>query len=135
MTYKYKKATEELQKNTEKNLENKREWWKAISGSHEVTIETDFHEFTTEWEGTTMEKVAVNISVEGDKFIWSISKGKSYRSLYGQLCLVAENHNNTLVNKTINLLVKGSGSDVDYTVVEAVGLIPTEQPKKEDEVK
>ena len=108
------------------------EWWKPVSGSHLVEIQEEPESYILEWEGREINKIRMPIKVLGKEYTWSITKGQTFRSLYGQLMLIGQDKG-LLKGVTITLVVKGSGRDVDYTVLESVGLIP--KPVVEEEVK
>lgn len=111
-----------LQKAGEQN-----EWFKPQAGQYKVRFLTNGEEYETVWEDKTMQKVRFDIEIKNKKYSWGVTKGKTEISLYGQIALCGAAMEG-LVDKEITLLVKGSGKDVDYTVIEA---LPLMSPKEE----
>lgn len=108
----------------------KKEWFKPKPGKNKIKLLSEGQAFTTEWEGKELHKVRFDIEFEGKEFSWGITKGSSYKSLYGQLALIAQNNKGKLTGQEITLLTIGKGRDTNYTILEAVDLIPTEIPEE-----
>jgi hypothetical protein len=103
-----------------------RNWWKATAGQHKIKILSDGEKYTTtikeKEDVKTIDKVRFEIEINNEKFSWGVTQGITQRSLYGQLVLIGE-QKGTLKDEVITLLVKGSGKQVDYTVLEALPLM------------
>lgn len=117
----YNKEKESLIETTERN------WWKPTAGQHSILFVSEAEEFDIEWEGETIHKVAFKISVDNKEYDWSMTKGRTQNSLWGQITLVGANLGN-LKGREITLVVKGEGKNTSYTVMEA---LPLMKPKEE----
>ena len=98
----------------------------------EEPIETTFED-KKDGSKTPQIKLKIKISGQDKEQAWYISKGKTSRSLYGQLIALGRGENG-LAKKNIQLLVKASknkdGKDTnDYTVVEAIKYLKTAEEK------
>jgi|26BtaG_2_1085354.scaffolds.fasta_scaffold03785_15 hypothetical protein len=131
MNYSPKKGQEESKmdyKHEKQNLQQVKNWWKATAGKHKIEILSEPEPYTVEWEGKVINKVRMDIKVEGEKFSWGVTKGATENSLYGQLVLIGENKGK-LEGEKITLIVKGSGKDVEYTVEESLSLMTPKEEK------
>jgi hypothetical protein len=86
-------------------------------------------------DGSKTQQIRLKVDVAGQEQTWYVSKGKTGRSLYGQLIALGKGEGG-LAGKQIQLLVKASknkaGEDTkDYTVVEAIKYL---QQGKEEKV-
>ena len=106
-----------------------RNWLKPGIGQHIVKFLSEGEEYTYEWEGDTIEKVRFEVEVNNEKFDWGVTKGKTANSLFGQIALVAKNRPQ-LTDSTVTLVVKGSGKETAYTIVEALAYMVKEEPVK-----
>jgi len=106
-----------------------RNWLKPGIGQHIVKFLSEGEEYTYEWEGDTIEKVRFEVEVNGEKFDWGVTKGKTANSLFGQIALVGKNRPQ-LTDSTVNLVVKGSGKETTYTITEALTYMVKEEPVK-----
>ena len=106
-----------------------RNWLKPGIGQHIVKFLSEGEEYTYEWEGDTIEKVRFEVEVNNEKFDWGVTKGKTANSLFGQIALVAKNRPQ-LTDSTVTLVVKGSGKETAYTIVEALAYMTKEEPVK-----
>lgn len=104
-------------------------WFKPSSGKYKIKFLEEPKPVTKEIKDKVVDQIETEIELNNQNTNWSITKGKGVRSLYGQLMLVAEDRGK-LKDETINLIVKGSGQDIDYTVTEAIDLIPTSPPEE-----
>jgi len=104
-----------------------RNYWKPEAGQHKVKFLNNGEEYEFEWEEKTIKKVGFKVEIEGTTYDWGITKGITEQSLYGQIALVGASKE-TLEGTEINLIVKGSGKTVEYTVLEA---LPFMKPKEE----
>lgn len=71
--------------------------------------------------GETRDVAVFRVEVDGEEMRWSITKGQSDSSLWGQLVKVAQDRGG-LEGETINLIRTGTGTDTTYTVEEAADL-------------
>ena len=106
-----------------------RNWLKPGIGQHIVKFLSEGEEYTYEWEGDTIEKVRFEVEVNNEKFDWGVTKGKTANSLFGQIALVAKNRPQ-LTDSTVTLVVKGSGKETAYTIVEALAYMTKEETVK-----
>jgi len=91
----------------------------------EEPVETQFKAM----DGKETPQIKLRVNVAGKNLVWYVSKGITFRSLYGQLMALGKGENG-LAGKKVQLLVKSSknkeGKDTnDYTIVEAVKYLPT----------
>jgi len=104
----------------------KGDWFSPKAGTYQITV---LKEPTKEdiriakFDDDSVEQVILNIKVkgaEGEK-LWSVTKGKTSNSLWGQLCLFAKYENNgKFSGKEFQLIVKGEGKSKNYTVYESL---------------
>jgi len=112
-------------------------WWNPTVGVHEVKFLSEGEEYESRFvirgEEQILDKVRYEIEVNGERYSWGITKGKTTNSLWGQLCVVGAKWG-TLKDKTIKLMVKeerrGGRIVRSYTVVEAVEIMQEEESKK-----
>ena len=98
------------------------QWFEASAGTHKIKILKEGNEFTSTFkDGTIVHKVRLEIQVNDERMNWGVTKGLTQNSLYGQLCLLGA-EKGTLEGQSITLLIKGTGKNKDYTVVEAMPL-------------
>ena len=97
-------------------------FWKPVAGQYKVHFLTDGEEGEFEWEGKTIRKVYFEVLVDGEKKDWSVTKGETQKSLYGQLVLIAASLGK-LKGQTISLVVKGMGKETSYAILEALSLM------------
>lgn len=95
-------------------------WFKPISGTYKVVLigEPKEDRFFQE-DGKVQDQAVFDIEVKAEKFKWTVSKGKTASSLWGQLLLVAKKNGFVFNGCLLTLIVQGSGKDKRYTVVEA----------------
>ena len=105
------------------------EYFKPKEGSTKILFVDEGKERTFEWEGDTISKIDFAIEVDKKPMVWSVTRGKTQNSLYGQLVQVAVARG-TLIGQTINLLVRGVKMARTYLVMEAMNL-PTNKIKNE----
>lgn len=101
---------------------------KVEEGQTKIKFLDDGTAHTFDWEGETIEKVNFKVEVSGKAFTWSVTKGKTINSLYGQIAHIGASKG-TLVGQTITLLVKGQKKQRQYIVMEALDL--TKKTKQE----
>jgi len=105
------------------------EFLKLKAGQHKVEFQNDGIERTQVWEEKEIPKVDFKVRVNGQEFTWSVTKGITVNSLYGQIALVAKN-NTSLIGKTVTVIVKGSGKETSYTILEALALMEQEEKNR-----
>ena len=115
----------DYEKEAEK-LSNGTEFLKLEAGQHKVTFLDDGEEKIvpdtfSDKDNATMVKIFFKVKLKDKEYTWSVVKGETETSLYGQLILVGRNFG-TLVNKTLNVIVQGEGKKKKYIVMESVGL-------------
>lgn len=101
-------------------------WWNPTVGSHRIKILSEGEEYSTVYKNQTIPKVRFEIEVNGEKYNWGVNKGKTTRSLWGQLVMLGKAWGG-LKDKTISLVVKTTqrrdGTTIrEFTVLEAVNL-------------
>ena len=62
-------------------------------------------------------RVAIEIEIEGKEKIWTMGKGKTPASSYGQICKLATTKNNTLKDIEFQVVVTNDGKKNSYTIV------------------
>ena len=101
------------------------DWFKPESGTQKVTFldEGDDQERKYQDDGETevREVCVFRVKVGGDELNWSVTKGTTDSSLWGQLVKFARDRGG-LVGETVTLIRNGTGSDTQYTVQEAADL-------------
>lgn len=108
-----------------------REFLKLDSGSHSVKFLDDGEEKIVEYDGKEQNKVFFNVMVKDNEYVWTVAKGGTLNSCYGQIALLGR-MNGSLVNRTFTVLVKGEGKNKDYTIVEALDLAKFEISKRKE---
>ncbi len=98
------------------------EWFKPRTGQQTIKFLSNGEKYITNFEDKDIEKVRFEIEVEGQQLNWGVVRGKTQNSLYGQIALIGSSRG-TLVNNQITLLVKGSGKEKNYTIIEALPLM------------
>ena len=101
-------------------------WFNPSIGSHRIKILTEGQEYKTVYRNQEIQKVRFEIEVNGEKFNWGVSKGRTPSSLWGQLVVLGKAWGG-LIGKQVSLIVKAStrrdGSSIkEYTVLESVNL-------------
>ena len=100
-----------------------KEYFKAEQGKHEIII---LSEPTTKIYSDGDEvtpQIEMQISVNKQLFYWTVSKGVSFLSVYGQLMALGK-EKNQLKEQLITLIVTGEGKNKTYAIVEAMNLLP-----------
>ena len=113
--------------------QERKDWFRATPGKHTIKFLSDGTPFTQEWDGKEVNKLRFDVEVKGKEYSLSVTEGKTLASFYGQLMIIATKAEptNTLVNKTVNLLVTSDGQKNIFTVIEAVDFLSTEPDTKE----
>jgi len=99
-----------------------KEYFKATSGRHEVVFLAEPKPTTFDDGDKIIDQVEVKVSVKKKIMIWTITKGQSFKSLYGQLIAIGGNRGK-LNGEKITLLVSGENKDKTYVVLEALPII------------
>lgn len=97
------------------------DWFNPDTGSTEITFLNEGKNETRTYEGEKRPVRVFNVEVEGKELKWSVTRGRSESSLYGQLVKVGADSNG-LTDVTITLIRQGTGTDTQYTVQEAADL-------------
>lgn len=98
-------------------------WFNPDPGEHEVLFKDNGRKETRTYEGETREVVVFTIETgeKSGEHMWSVTKGRSETSLYGQLVKVGAAREG-LKGETVSVIVQGEGTDRTYTVPEAANL-------------
>lgn len=101
------------------------DWFTPKTGTQKIRFldEGDDQEREYEDDGETdvREVCVFRIKCGGDEMKWSVTKGTTDSSLWGQLVKVAQDRGG-LEGETVTLIRNGTGSDTQYTVQEAANL-------------
>jgi len=116
------------QTETEKLVSGEGNWWKPTPGQHTIKFLDEGSERNMMWEGETIIKVDFKVEINNEEYTWSVTKGKTENSLYGQLVLVGSNRT-ALKGTNITLIVKGTGKNSEYTVMESLHLMKTKEER------
>jgi len=113
-----------------------KEWLRLDAGEHRVKFLSDGKPFQQDWDGELMNKLRFDVESNEKTFSFSVTEGQTKQSLYGQILLVATKlePKNTMIGKTITILVQGEGKKKRYTIPEAVGLEKDETNPKIKEI-
>jgi len=95
-----------------------KEYFKATSGLHEIVFLGEPTETSYNDNGKEVEQIEIPISVKEKVLYWTITKGQSFKSLYGQLVALG-NAKGRLKEERITLLVSGEDKNKTYVVSEA----------------
>ncbi len=114
-----------------KDLKNQSDWWKVSEGKHKIKILSNGNEYQTEFNNQVRQKVRFDVEINGKPYSWGVNKGRRQKSLYYQLSLVGQSNNGSLKGVDITLIVMGTGKETQYTIQEAIDLMPVvEEPVK-----
>jgi len=127
----------EYEQEIEKIQSNSGEVFKPTIGVHEleITTEPEVTEYVSD-DGQTTPQIKMVIKVTGEEKTWFVSKGMTFKSLYGQLMALGK-IKGKLKDEKITLSVTTSsnrkGEKVNsYSILEAVKILPQlEKPKVE----
>jgi len=111
-------------------------WFNPSVGSHRITFLSEGEEYSTTYRGQEIPKVRFVVEVNGEKYNWGINKGRTLRSLWGQIAMLGREWKG-LKGKTISLVVKTTtrrdGSTIrEFTVLEAVDLMAKRQQENQE---
>ena len=112
---------EEEEDNLKSAEELQNQWFTASEGKTSVVFKGNGHKEKREYEGDEREVAVFTVEVNGEKKKWSVTVGETDTSLYGQIVTVAGQNGHDLEGVEITLVRKGTDTDTDYTVMEALG--------------
>lgn len=94
-------------------------FWKPVVGQHRIKLVSEMtpFEFTDEKTQEVQHRVAITIEENGVKFSWTMGRGQTLASAYGQLLDVAVKNGNKLSGKDVIVVVKNNGQKNDYTIL------------------
>jgi len=101
-----------------------KDYFKTNAGSYKITILTEPENTNYDDDGKDVEQIELQISVKQKVYYWTITKGLSFKSLYGQLMALG-NAKGKLRELTITLLVTGTEKNKTHVVLEALPYIET----------
>lgn len=107
--------------NEYENLTSGSQWFNPEPGTHEVKFLDNGKSDTREYEGETRPVGIFTVEVSGEEKKWSVTKGQSESSLWGQLMKYGKSQG-SLKGEEITLIRSGEGTDTTYTVQEAADL-------------
>lgn len=103
-------------------------WFKPQAGTYKCVILAEpegkiktFKRGTDEEENTVV--LSVQLETNGTTYTWDIGASETFRSAYGQLMLLGSKHGK-LCGLPFTLLVKRSNNKNEYTILEALDLMP-----------
>jgi len=98
--------------------ENLPEYWKATPGKYEVLALGELTPFTwKDTEGVEKESISLIVEINKVKYNWTMGRGLTKASSFGQLVDLAKQHENKLDGVTFTVVVKSDGKKNDYTIV------------------
>ena len=101
------------------------DWFKPKAGTQKIKFldegDDQEREYQDDGETEVREVCVFSVQVGGDELKWSVTKGTTDSSLWGQLVKVAQDRGG-LEGETVTLIRNGTGSDTQYTVQEAANL-------------
>ena len=98
---------------------NKSDFWKPKAGQYHVRALTELDEtdpFQKEGE-EPKPRVKIEIMIDDKKYTWTMAKGVSPASTYGQLCRLAKNKGNHLKDVDFLVVVTSDSKKNTYTIV------------------
>ena len=106
------------------------EFWRPESGTHRIVFIGEATKVEKEFDGKPTTQIDVPVEVDGKRLLWSITKGKTFASLYGQVMEVAVGNGNKLLGAVAKLRVKSDGKKNDYWL-EPLGSVVSEESLQE----
>lgn len=97
------------------------QFWKPLAGQYRVRALTELEESKPYIDKTTKKEtpqVKIDLLIGEDTFTWTIPKGVSPASAYGQLCNLATAYNNSLKNIDFMIVVTNDKKKNTYTIVK-----------------
>lgn len=114
--------------------------FKAVQGVQRLKILEEPEEtvFTDNKTGEETPQIKLKLDVNGEEMFWYVGKGKTMRSVYGQLIALGK-YKGQLAGESITLSVTSSnnsdGKTVNsYSILEAVECLPKIEKPTTDEV-
>ncbi len=107
-----------------KKLEDAIDWFKPEAGQIKLKILSEPIERTQDFTDSkgvvkSVEQIVIDVEVDGKKMKWSVTKGLTKSSLYGQMMIIGQKFKG-LTNANITLLIKQGQNRKDYTILEAI---------------
>ncbi len=108
----------------QKKLEEGGNYWKPKVGQHKVKSLSELEDSEPfvrkheDKEDEIQEQAKLKVLVNGEEKLWTMSKGSTQASTYGQLVNLATKKNNTLKDVEFSLVVVTDGTKNTYTVVD-----------------
>ena len=102
------------------------DFFKATPGKYNIVIIGEPQ--PTEYDdgaGHITEQVLLNIQIDQKDYKWSVSKGKTTTSLYGQIVKLSSTNNFKTNGLKFTLLVRNTGSKNDYIIEVALHIDST----------
>jgi hypothetical protein len=96
-------------------------WFNPDPGTQKLRFLDDGEDQVREYDDEKKDVVVFTIKIGGEEKKWSVNKGTTDSSLWGQLVTVAQDRGG-LEGEEITLIRSGTGSDTQYTVQEAADL-------------
>lgn len=92
-------------------LEEQKEFYKPAAGTHAIDITSNptKKQFVDPETGEVKEQIQLEIKTTEGEYIWTITKGRTPASLYGQLLKAAEQNNWEWTTLKIEVNVKVAG--------------------------
>lgn len=105
--------------NAEKENLGSGEYYKPEAGTHEIKFLDKGEDTTKEFDPAEGAKTFVEFQVEvnGEEKIWSVYKGTSERSLWGQIVEFAIAREGEIVGEVLKLKRIGTGKETTYAVL------------------
>ena len=94
-------------------------WWKPKKGSYKVVVLGEGELVSKKFGDDVVEQWNIPVEVNKERFLWSVTKGKTLSSLYGQIVLLAAKNENKATGLVFGLIVKFDGQKNEYTIPEA----------------
>ena len=94
-------------------------WFKPEKGTYHVEILGEGEHVQKKFGDEEVTQWNLPIMINNAKFMWSITKGKSLASVYGQIVSLAVKNQNKAEGTKFTLIVKFDGKKNDYTIPEA----------------
>lgn len=90
-------------------------FWRPKAGQYRVKALTEL-EPSKPYENK--EQVKIDLLIGEERYTWTMAKGVSPASSYGQLCNFAINSGNSLINKEFMIVVTNDKKKNTYTIVK-----------------
>ena len=96
------------------------EFWKPKDGQYHIVAlgELEDTEPYKEEGKEPKPRVKIEILLDDKKYIWTIPKGQTPASTYGQLCRLAKSNGNRLKDIGFLVVVQNNGKRNTYTIVK-----------------